>query len=90
MSETPLQNKAIELAEMAGWLCRKAAWRGRIGCPDVVFIKGGRTVWIEFKKPFSEETARFTQSLEHDRMDDAGAEVHVVDSLREAKRILGL
>ena len=48
----------------------------------------GRTVWIEFKR--LGEKPRLSQTLEHDRMKAAGAEVHTCDSVVEALKILGI
>lgn len=45
-------------------------------------------VWIEFKKPG--EKPRLSQTLEHDRMKAAGAEVYTCDSVVEALKILGI
>lgn len=77
----------VKRAEKAGWFVRKVAWPGRIGAPDRVFIKGGRTVWIEFKAPG--KAPRLSQELEHERMRSAGAEVHWCDSVHDALTILG-
>lgn len=78
----------VRRAEQAGWFVRKVVWAGRIGAPDRVFIKGGRVVWIEFKG--KGEMARLSQTLEHDRMRTAGAEIHVCDNAFDALKILGL
>lgn len=85
--------KAIELpvvarAEKAGYFVRKVQWPGRHGAPDRVFIKDGRVVWIEFKRPG--EKPRLSQTLEHDRMKAAGAEIHWCDSIADALQILGI
>ena len=52
------------------------------------FSHRGRVVWIEFKKPG--EKPRLAQTLEHDRMKAAGAEVYTCDSVVEALKILGI
>jgi hypothetical protein len=88
-----LVEKAVEMpvvvrAERAGWFVRKCQWASRIGAPDRVFIKGGRTVWIEFKD--EGKVPRLSQTLEHDRMRAAGAEVYVCDKASDALQILGV
>lgn len=88
MLESSIEGVVITRAERAGWFQRKVVWQGRKGAPDRVFIKDGRVVWIEFKR--ANKGARLTQELEHGRMRDAGAEVHVVDSIAQGLRILGL
>jgi len=85
--------KAVEMpvvvrAEKAGWFVRKVQWPNRVGAPDRVFIKDARTVWIEFKD--RGQVPRLSQTMEHDRMRAAGAEVHVCDTASEALAILGL
>lgn len=88
MVEKAVEMPVVARAEKAGWFVRKVAWTGRIGAPDRVFIKGGRTVWIEFKR--EGKTARLAQTLEHDRMRAAGAEVYVCDNVSDALKALGV
>lgn len=88
MIEAAIEKPVCHRAEKAGWFCRKVAWPGRNGAPDRVFIKDGRVVWIEFKRPG--EKPRLSQTLEHDRMKAAGAEVYTCDSVVEALKILGI
>lgn len=88
MLESSIEGVVVTRAEAAGWFQRKVAWLGRKGAPDRVFIKDGRTVWIEFKRPG--EAPRLSQVLEHDRMRAGGAEVHSVDSIAQGLRILDL
>lgn len=88
MTEAAVEQPVVRRAELAGWFVRKVAWLGRIGAPDRVFIKAGRVVWIEFKRPG--QKLRLAQELEHDRMRAAGAEVYVFDNAFEAMRVLGI
>jgi hypothetical protein len=88
MVEIAVEMPVVKRAERAGWFVRKVGWIGRRDAPDRLFIKGGRTVWIEFKD--YGEVARLSQKLEHERMRAAGAEVYVCDTVSEALRILGL
>lgn len=86
MLEKAVEIPTVKRAEKDGWFARKVEWPGRIGAPDRVFIRAGRTVWIEFKAPG--KVPRRSQTLEHDRMREAGAEVYVADSVDKAMRYL--
>lgn len=88
MVEAEVEGTVVGKAERAGWFVRKIAYVGRRAAADRLFIKGGRTVWIEFKRPG--KTARPGQALEINRMKGAGAEVHVVDRVEDGLAILGL
>lgn len=88
MVEKAVEMPVVVRAEKAGWLVRKVSWVNRIAAPDRLFIKNGRHVWIEFKR--KGEVPRLSQSLEHDRMRAAGAEVYACDTASEALEILGL
>jgi Holliday junction resolvase len=88
MREATIEDSVIVAARKAGWFVRRVAWRGRKDCPDAVFAKLGRVVWIEFKR--EGEQARVTQKIEHEEMRAAGMEVYVVDSIAVGKRVLGL
>lgn len=88
MRETTIEDTVMVRAARAGWFCRRVAWRGRKDCPDVVFSKGGRTVWIEFKQ--KGKPARESQALEHEEMMNFGMEVHVCDDVKSALRVLWL
>lgn len=86
--EKAVEMPVVKRAEKAGWFVRKVQWPGRIGAPDRVFIKDGRVVWIEFKD--AGKTPRLSQTLEHDRMKAAGAEIYWCDNITDALQILGL
>lgn len=82
--ETTVCNKA----ERGGWLVRKVQWPGRRGAMDHVFIKGGRVVWIEFKRRGKD--AEPLQRREIDRFLAAGAEAYVISSIHDGLKVLGL
>lgn len=84
--ETTVCNKA----EMAGWIVRKVKWgqQGRRSAMDRLFLKAGRHVWIEFKAPG--EKPEPLQAREHKRFREQGAEVHVIDNVRDGLKVLGL
>ena len=86
VKESDLQADIIEHAHIRGWFCQKVVFVGRRGCQDVVAIRGGRTVWIEVKRPGKEPTKQ--QALVAREMKEKGAEVYAVDNLIDAKAIL--
>ncbi len=86
--EDVIESTVVNKAETDGWLVRKVAWPGRRAAMDRLFVKDGRTVWIEFKAPGEEPEP--LQAREHKRFRDHGAEVHVVDNVRDGLRVLGI
>lgn len=88
MIESALEELVRDKAEAAGWIVRKVRWIGRRNCMDRFFLKDGRIVLIEMKKPG--ETPNANQQREIDLFVAAGAEVHVCDSHMKALRILGV
>ena len=89
MIEAPIEEWVCDQAEKAGWLCRKVKWIGRRSAMDRFFAKGGRVVFLEFKRPGKTKGDR-TQPAEIERMQAAGVEVHIVDNPLVALRILGV
>lgn len=84
--EADIEKPAIRFAKTRGWLVRKLRWIGINGAPDRVFMRNGRVMFIEFKKPG--EPLKAHQEVEHGIMRDAGLEVHAVDSLERAYELL--
>jgi len=93
MIESPIEDWVCDRAEAAGWIVRKLKWVGRRNGMDRFFLKEGRIVLIEFKRPGGERRVtgpRVTQKREIDLFREAGAEVHVVDSPLAGLRVLGI
>lgn len=88
MIEASIEEYVCDLAEKDGWIVRKLRWIGRRNGMDRFFLKAGRIVLIEFKRPDVE--AKNGQAKEVERFLAAGAEVHVVDNPLSALRILGV
>lgn len=86
--EASLEEYVCDLAEQDGWIVRKMKWIGRRNAMDRFFLKAGRIVLIEFKRPG--EAARATQEKEIELFREAGADVHVCDNPLHALRILGV
>lgn len=84
--ESSIELQVVTWAETNGFLARKMQYVGRIGCPDRVFIGYRQTIWMEFKQPG--ELPRLTQVREHQRFEDRGVTVHVVDDVDAGIEIL--
>lgn len=81
--ERTIRREAIS----AGWKARKVKFLDINGCPDHLFGKDMRAVWIEFKRMLGE--ARKQQLLRHAELRMVfGFEVHVCDSLVLARHVL--
>lgn len=87
--EQSIETPVVRKAEIAGFFVRKVSWVGRKHAPDRIFSRKDRgEVWLEFKRPKGK--ARAGQAREHEKMRNAGMEVHVVDSVEDGLRILGI
>lgn len=84
--ESDIEGDAVAFAERRGWWVAKFVSPGRRGVPDRLFIRGGRHVFVEFKR--GDETARRQQTKRHREMREHGAEVHVIDNLKDAYDLL--
>ncbi len=87
--EAAIERPCVKRAGANDWLARKLKWVGRRGAPDRVFIKGIRTVFVEFKDPDEGELSEL-QKREIAKMRKAGAEVHVIDSIEQFCMVLGI
>lgn len=88
MSETAIEKFACDLAEKNGWIVRKLAWTGRRNGMDRFFLKGGRIVLCEFKRPG--KAPKDGQADEIELFRAAGAEVYVCDNPLTILRHLGI
>ena len=69
-----------------GWWTRKFTSPSNTGVPDRIFIKNGKTLFIEFKA--TGEKPRKLQLEIIKQMREKGAVVHVVDDIQTGKDIL--
>lgn len=74
-------------AEAAGWLVHKVIFAIR-GAPDRLYLKGGRLVFIEWKA-YGKEPSR-QQERRAQEIRDHGGEAYWVDSIEDARVILGI
>lgn len=84
--EIQIEVPACEFAEKRGWLQTKFVTTSGRAWPDRIFIRKGRVIFIEFKRPGEEPTP--TQYKRHREIRAQGVEVFWTDNLEEAKRIL--
>jgi len=86
--ESWLEAKVVREAQKLGWWQVKLMQCSKRGVPDRVFIRGGRVVWIEFKRPGGDGEPGKQQKIRHYEMRAAGAEVFVINSLEAALAVL--
>lgn len=88
--ESTIEDLCCDDAKAAGWMVKKISFPGSRGALDRMFIKNGRVVFIEFKRPGK---LKNTSTGQNDTIKDliaAGAECHVVDTPLAVYRILGI
>lgn len=78
-----VERPAKSYAKKRGWWTAKFVSPGLRGVPDDVFIRNGVVLFVEFKSDESKE-ATPQQKKRHREMIAAGANVHVVRTLKEA------
>ena len=88
LTEKSVEKKSCDTARAHGWLPRKYKSPGNRSAPDRIFIKGRRTVFIEYKRCGNTPTPQ--QRLEAAALLDAGAEVYWTDTVRGTKEALGI
>lgn len=88
--EQKIEEAAVSLAELHGWKAIKVTSPGVRGRLDRLFIKGGRHVWIEYKRP---GLGCRPSPLQADELEDLlahGAEAYVHDSVAATAKVLGI
>lgn len=76
--EAALQTRCRTFAKRHGWWCAKFTSPGTSGVPDMIFIRNGKVVFVEFKAPGGKPTP--LQKLTLETMAAHGATVAVCDS----------
>lgn len=80
--EGKIQSHLMRRVKEVGGFCRKLAWEGRAGAPDLIIIINGRVVFVEVKRPGGKPKPH--QVREHERMEKRGADVRVIDNIHDA------
>jgi len=86
--EKDIEKRCCNIARDDGWKVRKNSSPHRRAALDHHFLKAGRHVDIEFKRPGCKPT-----DLQQDEIDDIiahGGEAYWTDNVLEFKRILGV
>lgn len=86
--EYAIEDTIVAEAEAAGWFVRKLSYPGRRRAPDRWFLRGGRNVFIEFKRSGKDITP--AQAEEGAKIKAHGGEWYFVASTVRARAILGL
>lgn len=88
MTESVLQQQIIKEAKKRGVLALKVEAVARRGLPDLLLIYNGRTVHVEVKSPKGTGRLSVLQTRMIDTLRSHGAEVFVVDSLKNSIELL--
>ena len=84
--ESDIEGDITEFAQVRGWWECKFTSPGLRGVVDRMFIRRGRVVFVEVKRPGEQPTLQ--QQKRARDMKSHGAEVYWVDSLDQARAIL--
>lgn len=84
--EKTVEAKAVAYAKSRGWWTSKFVAPGLRGVPDRIFIRQGRTLFIEFKQAGA--TPSTQQLRRHAELAGAGATVAWCDSFEAAAEVL--
>lgn len=86
--ESYIQKKVREYAKIKNVLSYKFSSPSQRHVPDCLFLHGGRTWYVEFKRRGEKPT--LAQAIEHEKMRAVGGIVHVCDSVESGKRMVDL
>lgn len=81
MRESAIERHLVRRVQALGGECRKVQWPGRRGAPDRAVFLPGRLIWVELKAPG--EKAKPHQIREHQRLQDLGQTVLIVDTIEQ-------
>ena len=87
MLESEIENYVVNYARRRGVLSAKLNLQGRRGWPDrILLFPGGRTVFIEFKRPGGQVSK--LQAYVHAQLGRLGFAVYVVKTKEQGRRIV--
>lgn len=79
--ESKIQAKIKARFEQAGWIVVKLIQTNCNGIPDLMCLKGGKTVFVEVKQPGKKPTE--LQQFRHDQLTQNGFQVFILSSQKE-------
>ena len=79
-TEKTLQAACLRDAKVKGWLTYKFASPSKRGVPDVIMIRGGRVVFVEFKHPNGTGKLSPLQEIEINKLRGQDMEVYVINN----------
>tara|TARA_R100000541_G_scaffold20106_1_gene29958 strand:- start:174 stop:440 length:267 start_codon:yes stop_codon:yes gene_type:complete len=83
MTESKIEKACSKWAESAGWQVFKFVSPGQRGVPDKVFLKSGKTVFVEFKQPGGKLST--LQKVQIEKLKANDFKVFIIDSLEGFK-----
>lgn len=86
MIEQDVEAHLLARCRQVGLLCLKFTSPARAGVPDRVVIAPAGTVFVEVKRPGGQ--LRRLQQVVIEKMRQAGAEVHVVDTIERVDELV--
>lgn len=84
--EKDIESAVCKYARELGMLEYKFTSPARRHVPDRIFLYGGKTFFIEFKRKGEKPTK--AQAIEHAKMRERGAVVFVVDNVEDGKGVI--
>jgi hypothetical protein len=79
--ESKIQAKIKARFENAGWIVVKLIQTNCNGIPDLMCLKGGKTVFVEVKQPGKKPTE--LQQFRHDQLTQNGFQVFILSSEKD-------
>lgn len=79
--ESKIQAKIKARFENAGWIVIKLIQTNCNGIPDLMCLKGGKTVFVEVKQPGNEPTE--LQKFRHSELTKQGFQVFILTSEKD-------
>lgn len=80
--EKEIERPATFYAERRGWFEFKIMQASKRSIPDRFYARGGRLLFVEYKRPGEKPTRQ--QLRRHAEMREHGIEVHVIDNMDTA------
>ena len=86
MLESKIEKDSVKAAKALGWFSFKVVSPNFRGAPDRAFVKGGLTVYVEYKQDGKNPTP--LQTKVHKIFAEHGVKVHIARSVEDTIRIL--